>query len=50
MPVYEMGRMAAEILLQQIVDGTRENEEIKVKGEKILAANSIRAVSRDKAA
>jgi DNA-binding LacI/PurR family transcriptional regulator len=36
MPVYEMGRIAAKILLQQIVDGTRENEEVKVKGELII--------------
>jgi LacI family transcriptional regulator len=36
MPVYEMGRIAAEILLRQIVDGTRENEEVKVKGELII--------------
>ena len=36
MPVYEMGRIAAEILLQQIADGTRENEEVKVKGELIV--------------
>lgn len=36
MPVYEMGRMAAEILLQQIMDGTRENDEVKVRGELII--------------
>jgi len=36
MPVYEMGRIAAEILLQQIADGTRANEEVKVKGELII--------------
>lgn len=36
MPVYEMGRIAAEILLQQIVDGTRENEEVKAKGKLII--------------
>jgi LacI family transcriptional regulator len=36
MPVYEMGRIAAEILLQQIADGSRENEEVKVKGELIV--------------
>lgn len=36
MPVYEMGRIAAEILLQQIVDGTQEHEEVKVKGELIV--------------
>lgn len=36
MPVYEMGRNAAEILLQQIPDGRRENEEVKVKGELII--------------
>jgi LacI family transcriptional regulator len=36
MPVYEMGKIAAEILLQQIVDGTREHEEVKVKGKLII--------------
>jgi LacI family transcriptional regulator len=36
MPVYEMGRIAAKILLQQITDGTRENEEVKVRGELII--------------
>ncbi len=36
MPVYEMGMIAAEILLQQISDGTRENDEVKVKGELII--------------
>jgi LacI family transcriptional regulator len=36
MPVYEMGRIAAEILLQQIANGARENEEVKVKGELII--------------
>lgn len=36
MPVYEMGRIAAETLLQQIADGTRESEEAKVKGELII--------------
>jgi len=36
MPVYEMGRIAAEILLQQIVDGADEREEVKVKGELII--------------
>ena len=36
MPVYEMGRIAAEILLKQIADGTRENDEVKVKGELII--------------
>ncbi|MRS03678.1 LacI family transcriptional regulator [bacterium] len=40
MPVYEMGRIAAEILLQQILDGTRENEEVKVKGELIIRDSS----------
>ncbi len=34
MPVYEMGRIAAEILLRQITDGTRENDEVKVKGDR----------------
>ncbi len=36
MPVYEMGRIAAEILLQQIADGSRENDEVQVKGELII--------------
>jgi LacI family transcriptional regulator len=36
MPVYEMGKIAADILLQQIADGTRENEEVKVRGELII--------------
>jgi len=36
MPVYEMGRIAAEMLLNQIADGARENDEIKVKGELII--------------
>ena len=36
MPVYEMGRIAAEILLQQIADGTRDNDEVKVRGELIV--------------
>jgi hypothetical protein len=31
-----MGRIAAGILLQQIADGSRENDEIKVKGELII--------------
>ena len=36
MPVYEMGRIAADILLRQIADGLRETEEVKVKGELII--------------
>lgn len=36
MPVYEMGLIAAEMLLQQIMDRTRESEEVKVKGELII--------------
>jgi LacI family transcriptional regulator len=36
MPVYEMGRIAADILLQQIEAGTRDHEEVKVKGELIV--------------
>ena len=36
MPVYEMGRIAAEILLQQINEGIHETEEVKVKGELIV--------------
>ena len=40
MPVYEMGRIAAEILLQQIVEGIHEIEEVKVKGELIVRNSS----------
>ena len=36
MPVYEMGRIAAGILLHQIAEGERDHEEIKVKGELII--------------
>jgi LacI family transcriptional regulator len=36
MPVYEMGRIAAEMLLNQIAEGTRDDDEIKVKGELII--------------
>lgn len=36
MPVYEMGRIAAKILLEQIMDGAAEHEEVKVKGELIV--------------
>jgi LacI family transcriptional regulator len=36
MPVYEMGRTAAGILLQQIMDGTRVHDEVKVKGKLIV--------------
>jgi len=36
MPVYEMGRIAAEILLHQIAEGTRDHEEVRVKGELII--------------
>jgi LacI family transcriptional regulator len=36
MPVYEMGRIAAEMLLNQIAEGKREDDEIKVKGELII--------------
>jgi LacI family transcriptional regulator len=40
MPVYEMGKIAAEILLQQIVEGIHEIEEVKVKGELIVRNSS----------
>ncbi len=33
MPVYEMGRIAAELLLNQIAEGRKEMAEIKVKGQ-----------------
>jgi LacI family transcriptional regulator len=36
MPVYEMGRIAAEMMLNQIAEGKREDDEIKVKGELIV--------------
>jgi LacI family transcriptional regulator len=36
MPVYEMGRIAAEMLLSQITEGKRDDDEIKVKGELII--------------
>ena len=36
MPVYEMGRIATESLLQQIADGREEIEEIKVRGNLII--------------
>jgi DNA-binding LacI/PurR family transcriptional regulator len=36
MPVYEMGRVATESLLEQIADGHEEMEEIKVRGELII--------------
>ncbi|MGD8406206.1 MAG: LacI family DNA-binding transcriptional regulator [Anaerolineales bacterium] len=36
MPVYEMGRIAAEILLQQIADGANGHEEVKVIGELVI--------------
>jgi len=36
MPVIEMGGVAAELLLNQITDGRKEEEEIKVKGQLIV--------------
>jgi DNA-binding LacI/PurR family transcriptional regulator len=36
MPVYEMGRVATEALLEQIAEGREEMEEIKVRGELII--------------
>jgi LacI family transcriptional regulator len=36
MPVYEMGRVAADMLLQQIVEGIHEIDEVKIKGELII--------------
>jgi len=36
MPVYEMGRIATESLLQQIAEGREETEEIKVQGNLII--------------
>lgn len=33
MPVYEMGRAAAELLLKQITEGSTEADEIKIKGQ-----------------
>ncbi len=36
MPVYEMGKVAAEMLLKQISGETRDVEEVKIKGELIV--------------
>lgn len=36
MPVIEMGGVAAELLLKQIAEGRKEEEEIKVKGQLIV--------------
>jgi LacI family transcriptional regulator len=36
MPVIEMGGVAAELLLRQIAEGRKEEEEIKVKGQLII--------------
>ena len=33
MPVYEMGRTAAELLLKQMEEGRQDMAEIKVKGQ-----------------
>jgi hypothetical protein len=33
MPVYEMGRAAAELLLKRIVEGQEDLDEIKIKGQ-----------------
>jgi len=36
LPVIEMGRVAAELLLKQLAEGRKEEEEIKVKGQLIV--------------
>jgi LacI family transcriptional regulator len=36
MPVYEMGNIAAQILLRQIADGSRDDDEVKVRGNLII--------------
>jgi len=36
MPVYEMGWIAAEMLLKQIADGPEQHDEIKVQGELVV--------------
>ena len=36
MPVIEMGGVAAELLLKQLAEGRKEDEEIKVKGQLII--------------
>ncbi|HEU4745019.1 MAG TPA: LacI family DNA-binding transcriptional regulator [Anaerolineales bacterium] len=36
MPVIEMGSVAAELLLRQVAEGRKEEEEIKVKGQLII--------------
>jgi len=48
MPVYEMGRVATESLLEQIADGREEVEETRVRGELIVrdtcgAGDSLKA-------
>jgi LacI family transcriptional regulator len=40
MPVYEMGKIAAEMLLRQIAGETRDVEEVKIKGELIVRDTS----------
>jgi len=36
LPVYEMGRTAAELILQQLKNGSEETNEIKIKGELLI--------------
>jgi LacI family transcriptional regulator len=36
MPVFEMGGVAAELLLKQIAEGRKEEDEIKVRGQLII--------------
>jgi LacI family transcriptional regulator len=36
MPVYEMGKTAAEMVLKQLADGSRNAEEVKVRGDLII--------------
>jgi DNA-binding LacI/PurR family transcriptional regulator len=36
MPVYEMGRKAAELLIRQLLNGLEEIDEIKIKGQIII--------------
>jgi DNA-binding LacI/PurR family transcriptional regulator len=36
MPVFEMGKFAAELLLKQIAEGRKEEDEVKIKGQLIV--------------
>lgn len=36
MPVYEMGKVSAELLLRQLADGQMDEDEIKIKGQLLI--------------